>query len=138
MSKKHETQEELKALSLEELRELTAEKYKEMIQLLNNQPDNKRNTIITLLSATLQELQENNKEKTMSIKWVETKEELEALDLEVPNVDLDKWKALESLEGEREEFEKVIEAIENFNKVSIDGEALQYLKENFIDIYGVD
>lgn len=74
----------------------------------------------------------------MSIKWIETREELQALDLEVPNIDLDKWKAMESLEGENEEFDKVVEAIESYNGVKIDGFALWFLKENFIDIYGVD
>lgn len=74
----------------------------------------------------------------MSIKWIETREELKELDLEVPNIDLDKRKALESYSGETEEFSKVVEAIESFNGVSIGGEALSTLRENFIDIYGTD
>lgn len=57
-NKRIEAQEEFEYIGLEELRKLCTEKYKEMIELISNQPDNKRNKIIELLSVTLQDLQE--------------------------------------------------------------------------------
>lgn len=72
----------------------------------------------------------------MSIKLTETKEELEATNLEVPNVKLDKSKAMESLEDGT--VGNLVEPIQSYNIVTLDNEALSLLMENFAYVYGGD
>lgn len=72
----------------------------------------------------------------MSIKLIETKEELEATNLEVPNVELDKSKAMESLEDGT--VGNLVEPIQSYNIVTLDNEALSLLMENFAYVYGGD
>lgn len=71
----------------------------------------------------------------MYTNMIQTIKDLESLDLNVPNIVLDKQNALSSKLGWNEEFTKVLSAIQVHNGVFIRDGVLCFLKENFIDMY---